>query len=98
MEERSLALCVKRAASVTLPSVFLMDTLLRCLYLVREKRCLVRTDILPTGAEASGSNLSEWCCTVLMDVSQPVYLHGTDGLLYFMKGTDFKWAMVAPGC
>lgn len=22
-------------------------------------------------------------------------LHGTDGLLYFVKGADFKWAMVA---
>lgn len=64
MEERSLTLCVKRAASVALPSVFLMDTLLSCLYLVREKRCLVRTDFLPTGAEALGSKLSEWCHTV----------------------------------
>lgn len=33
-----------------------------------------------------------------MDVSQPVNLHSTDGLLYFMKGADFKWVMVAPGC
>lgn len=36
MEERLLTLCVKRAASVALPSVFLMDTLLRCLYLVSQ--------------------------------------------------------------
>lgn len=33
-----------------------------------------------------------------MDVSQPVYLQGIDGLLYFMKGMSFKWTMVAPGC
>lgn len=93
-------LCVKRAASVALPSVFLMDTLLRCLYLVREKRCLVRTDFLPTGAEFSIRMQSFRVVLYCLNGCEPacVNLHGTDGLLYFMKGTDFKWAMVAPGC
>lgn len=92
MEERSLTLCAKGAASV--------DTLLRCLYLVREKRCLVRTDFLPTGAEFSIRIQSFRVVPYCLNGCEPacVNLHGTDGPLYFMKGTDFKWAMVAPGC